>query len=92
MKKIILSAFAVCTLLFTACSSDDSGDDNGQECETCTINLLGEDVSTEICDNEDGTVTISTEGEEDQTTDLMGLSFAQFIATFETGGFECNQS
>jgi len=70
MKKIIYSIlFAATTLLTTTSCSDD--DDNNSDCLICD--------SGSACDNGDGTVTISIDGEEDVVLDLQeDLGFENF--------------
>jgi len=58
-------------------------------CRTCGIDLLGTVINSEYCDNGDGTITVTTEGQS-QTTDLNGATFAQFIAGLEQAGATCN--
>jgi len=52
MKKVILSAMLLASLVFTGCSDDD---DDSPSCKICSENT----VSVEICDNGDGTVTFT---------------------------------
>jgi len=73
MKKSILLFAFVGTIVFTSCSSDD---DNG--CESCT--LQGERI--ELCDNGDGTFTLTAVDEVDPTVteaQLLGLSPSEFV-------------
>lgn len=88
MKNIKMAILAIGLLGFAACSSDDDGDvvDN---CITCTFTVVVEDLVTEYCDNGDGTVTATTLGVE-ETVDLEGVSFDQFISAFELLGNTCN--
>jgi len=72
MRNLLYSAIAVLTFLTVACSSDDSADN----CVECTIAL----ASVEICDNGDGTATVSAAGES-EIIDLEGVDFD----TFATG-------
>ena len=78
MKKIIYSILFAATTLLTATSCGDD-DDNNSDCLVC------EEGS--VCDNGDGTVTISLDGEEDETLDLEELCFANF-AELEAVGCE----
>lgn len=87
MKRLFLFTAILTSLFFTACSTDDeSSDDNSQDCFLCTIEIeFGGDVQiteSEICDNEDGTVTITSEGQT-EVIDLEGNSFDDFIETFQ---------
>ena len=84
MKKLISSAVLIGVLAFSSCSSDDSKDDPSGECKTCEIFT----VTQEYCDNEDGSVTITTNGQE-EIEDLDGATFAQFIIGIELFG-TCN--
>ncbi|WP_106143814.1 hypothetical protein [Flagellimonas meridianipacifica] len=77
MKKIIFAFALLASIGFTGCSSDD--DSSSSNCTTCSITLLDITTSTEYCDNGDGTVTATTEGES-ETVDLEGISFDAFIA------------
>ncbi|MEP0131847.1 MAG: hypothetical protein ABJJ25_10855 [Eudoraea sp.] len=87
MKRIKIAILAIGVLGFTACSSDD--DEVVENCETCSLTILDEEVISEYCDNGDGTVTITTAGVE-QTEELEGATFDQFIAAFELLGATCN--
>ncbi|MFK7832182.1 MAG: hypothetical protein AB8B52_02795 [Winogradskyella sp.] len=91
MKKLILSFAVIATLGFTSCSDDDDNNDNGSDpCQTCNIDLLGTSLSTEYCDNGDGTYTITVFGEE-QVVDLGDdETFADVIAAVEAAGSACN--
>ena len=88
MKRIKIAILAIGVLGFAACSSDDN-DEVVENCETCSLSILDEEVISEYCDNGDGTVTITTAGVE-QTEDLEGATFDQFIAAFELLGATCN--
>ncbi len=87
MKKLFLPlTLAAAFFAFTACSSDDDSSSTG-DCVVCQLDLFGQMVSTEYCDNGDGTITI--DGEE--TEDLDGISFSDFISTQESFlGADCN--
>lgn len=86
----MLCLAVITSLIFTACSSDDDNNSEEQEtCETCDLDLLGTVISSEYCDNGDGTITITTEGLE-QTQDLDGATFEQFILALELAGASCN--
>ncbi len=78
MKKAIFTFTLLTALSFIGCSSDD---DNGpsSECTTCSITLLDVTTSTEYCDNGDGTLTATTDGQS-ETVDLEGVSFDVFIS------------
>lgn len=85
MKKIIASALLIGVLAFNSCSSsDDSKEESSSDCRTCEVFTL----TQEYCDNGDGTVTITTNGQE-ETEDLDGATFAQFILGIELLG-TCN--
>ena len=83
MKKIALSTFFAGLLLFNSCSSSDDENKPLEECQTCNLEILGESITSEICDNGDGTITEVEELDE-------GVTFAQFIAAFEEFGATCN--
>lgn len=88
MKKIILSFAVIAALGFTSCSSDDDnggGGDNGG-CQTCDLLI----VSTEFCDNGDGTYTTTVAGQSTTEDIPDGSSFADIIAAFEASGATCN--
>jgi hypothetical protein len=88
MKRIKIAILAIGVLGFAACSSDDN-DEVVENCETCSLSILDQEVVSEYCDNGDGTVTVTTAGVE-QTEDLDGATFDQFIAAFELLGATCN--
>ena len=81
--KHLLTALAVA--LLWSCSDDDNSD---QDCRTCYFEEVI--VVTRVCDNEDGTVTISLNGES-RTEDLEGLGFDEFIDQLETIGYSCDR-
>ncbi len=85
MKKVLFSALVLGLLFTTSCKSDDDNGDTAPTCETCEI--LG--ISSEYCDNGDGTMTVTTAGQE-QSVDLNGSSFADFVAALEASGATCN--
>jgi len=82
MKNLLTIALFATALVFTACSSDDDSTSSSNECKTCEIDLLGTLTSTEYCDNGDGTMTVTIDGQE-QTVDLEGATFDDFIAAVE---------
>ena len=85
MKKLISSALLIGVLALNSCSSsDDSKDESSSDCKTCEVFT----VTQEYCDNGDGTVTITTNGQ-GETEDLDGATFAQFITGIELFG-TCN--
>lgn len=87
MKKRILLPLFLGVLAFTSCKSDDDNNEPEQKCVTCEVPLIGD---TEYCDNEDGTVTVTVDGEE-TTTSLNGISFDNFIEALEQSGqISCN--
>ena len=89
MKKFILSFAVIAAIGFTSCSSDDDGGSNDGGCETCEFDLLGTTVSTEYCDNGDGTMDVTTEGTT-ETVDLEGQDYDTFISALESSGFTCS--
>ncbi len=72
MKKAILFMALATTVAFTSCSKDD---DNS--CDSCTAK--GETI--EICDNGDGSYTLTTSGGAETLTksDLAGLTPKQLV-------------
>lgn len=85
MKKIILSLAVIAAISFTACSDDD---DPQRTCQTCDLDFFGAVISSQYCDNGDGTMTVTIEGQE-EVVSLEGQSFSEFIAAFEEVG-TCN--
>lgn len=83
MKRLKIAILAIGVLGLSACGNDDN-DEVVENCQTCTIL----EVASEYCDNGDGTVTITTLGQE-QTEELGDATFDQFIAAFELLGV-CN--
>lgn len=77
LKKYLLGTSLLVSMAFsfTSCSSDDS--DDAKDCDSCTAQ--GQNI--EICDNGNGTYTLTAAGESDTVTeeDLGGLPPAQFI-------------
>lgn len=86
MKKVLFSALVVC-LAFTSCKKDDDG--GGKDCQTCKLAAQGTTVSSQFCDNGDGTIEITTAGQT-STQSLGGQTFSQFIASYELLGASCN--
>lgn len=86
MKKLLFIAL-VLALVVSSCKKDDDGDD--RTCNTCQLEILGTATITEICDNGDGTISVTQDGQT-QTTDLNGVTYAQYIAAFEQAGGSCN--
>ena len=82
---------AIGVLVFLACGNDDDDDNEAQQdCRICSFGLIvGEEVTAEYCDNGDGTITITANGEETTET-LDGASFSEFINAFELLGATCN--
>ncbi len=84
---MILTAAIISGLVFTGCSTDDSDDDNGQDCRLCTIEIefggVTESSETEVCDNGDGTITVvSEEATETVNLEEQGITFEEFIEAF----------
>lgn len=88
MKKLILGTLAIGILGFTSCGGNDNANPSN-DCQTCILSIFEETITSEFCDNGDGTITITTNGEE-ETESLEGLSFNEFIAAFEGFGATCN--
>jgi hypothetical protein len=90
MKKLILPVLALSLFVATSCSSDDDGGEAGNECQTCVVSALGIDLTTEYCDNGDGTIDATIEGQT-TTIDLPeGQSYSQYISAIESAGGTCN--
>ncbi len=74
MRKIILFLTASCFYII-GCSKDD----DSPECDSCTV--AGEKV--EMCDNEDGTYTLSYAGETEKVTqealDLLEVTAEDYL-------------
>ena len=80
MKKILLS-IVFFSLVMISCSSDE----DPSNCYQCDVNLSGEPANTVICDNDDGTVDVTSEGLT-KTIDLEGVSFEDFITAAQLLG------
>jgi len=87
MKRLKIAILAIGVFGFAACGNDDN-DEVIDNCETCSLSILDQEVVSEYCDNGDGTVTVTTAGVE-QTEDLDGATFDQFITALELIG-TCN--
>ena len=73
MKKVVLFMALAATVAFTSCSKDD---DDENKCESCTAN----DTKVEICENGNGTYTLTIGDEESDTIeDLGGLTPKQVV-------------
>ena len=88
MNKFILGPFLIMTLVFNACGGNDD-DGSSKECQTCNQEFAGEIITSEICDNGNGTFTITFNGEE-ETEDLNVATFEQIIAAYEEFGASCD--
>lgn len=68
MKKIILSIAMVTSIVFIACSDDDTPQ---KDCKTC-LNIAETGIDIEVCDNGNGTATVtsSIKGNEISTTTI----------------------
>lgn len=89
MKKLLLSVSLLAAFFaFTSCSSDDDSS-SANDCLVCDLELFGQATSTEYCDNGDGTVTVISMDQE-ETVDLEGNSFSDFISGIEALGATCN--
>ena len=92
MKISMNVLMAIVVLVFLSCSKDDDNNVQ-QECQICSIEFdeeLGEGATIEFCDNGDGTVTITVDGEE-ETESLDGASFNEFILALELFGADCQK-
>ena len=87
MKKIILSIAMFSTIYFTSCSNDDNV--ASQQCRTCELDALIAVITSEYCDNGDGTMTVTTQGES-EIVDLEGQTFDATISALEQIGATCN--
>jgi len=89
MKNLLFSAL-VFSLAFISCKKDDDGDDGNGGCQTCEQTISGVAISTEYCDNGDGTFTTTIQGGQSTTQSLGGAPFSAIITTAENGGATCN--
>ena len=87
-KQIMLIALFIGALSITSCSDSNDDQDSLDNCSTCTTLLL---LTTEHCDNGDGTVTVTSNGQE-ETVDLNGVTFAVYIEGVKLAlpGTTCN--
>jgi len=73
MKKFMLSALCAFVLVITSCGSDDDGG-NCRDCEVLSIPIS-------ICDNGDGTATVTGAGQSETNPIPEGMTFEQFAET-----------
>ena len=78
-KQIMFMALFVGALSITSCSDSNDDEVGMNDCQTCTTLLL---LTSEHCDNGDGTVTVNSNGQE-TTVDLKGVSFDVYITGVE---------
>lgn len=90
MKKSIFMTLAIGVLCSISCSKSDDDKKVLEDCQTCDLSLLGETFTSEICDNGDGTITITAFGQEEIEDLDEGVTFSQFISEFEQFGATCN--
>ena len=88
MKKVLFSALILGLVFTTSCNKDDDGGKK-KDCETCELDLMGTSLVSKFCDNGDGTMSVTVDGQT-ETTDLEGLTFEQFISSYEQSGATCN--
>ena len=82
---------AIITLGFTSCGSDDdSSDDNSNGCVICELTEEGITTESEICENEDGSFTVFSEGSSITFEESEGITFDQFVDFLEESGGSCN--
>lgn len=92
MKKI-LSITLLSTLALAAFSCSDSDDDssNSSNCKTCETAAAGVSVSTEYCDNGDGTMTTTVNGIlASDSIAIPGGNFNTYITGLQAAGVNCN--
>ena len=87
-KQIMLMVLFVGALSITSCSNSNDDESLMDDCQTCTTLLL---LTSEHCDNGDGTVTVTSNGQE-ETVDLNGVTFAVYIEGVKLAlqGTTCN--
>ena len=56
------------------------------DCQTCTHPTIS---TAEYCDNGDGSADVTIAGAT-TTIDLMNITFDDYIAALETGGYTCD--
>ncbi|TXK72619.1 hypothetical protein [Mesonia sp. HuA40] len=88
MKKIIFMALTAGVFAFTSCSSDDDGG-SSNDCQTCSLDFGDMSISSEFCDNGDGTITQIDEDGDETIVDLEGMSFQEYITAMEQTGMNC---
>lgn len=74
MKKLLLLLSFICVSVCIGCSNDE---DNENKCESCT----SANIAYELCDNGNGTYTLS-KGESTQTltdADLLGIPLKEYV-------------
>ncbi|NQX86121.1 MAG: hypothetical protein HRT67_09500 [Flavobacteriaceae bacterium] len=88
MKKLILPVLAFGIFAFTSCNSDDDSNDSENDCVTCDISS----ISTEYCDNGDGTATITAAGASQTITLPDGQSLSDYLDALDSSSDDvtCN--
>ena len=81
MKNFKIVLFSLGIILFVSCSSDDDSAEESK-CYDCSLELLGQFIDSEYCDNGDGTIDVTTQGVT-ETVDLEGTTFDSFISQVE---------
>jgi hypothetical protein len=81
MRKLVFSLMTVACLGFVGCSDDDD------KCASCSVDFLGTAITTEACDNGDGTVTVTILGETQVLTaeEPEGVCAAEYVQALEDG-------
>ncbi|WP_196885838.1 hypothetical protein [Aureivirga sp. CE67] len=87
--RVLVAVLAIGTLGFTSCSKDDDGDSNSaQNCYECKIEILGNSQVQNICENEDGTLTVTTQGISNTVEDT---TLDEYVSLQELVGAECTK-
>jgi len=84
MNKIIMTCLSVMLIGLVACG--------GGECTTCSGQdpFFGLEISSEACDNEDGTITVtSSVAGITQDTTFTG-TISAFVTENQAAGLDCN--
>ena len=81
MKKIILSMAMISAVAFASCSDSDNTPEEESKCKVCTLAI----ISTEVCDNGDGTLTVKVNGTEQTVT----AEYSDYVKALELAGATC---
>ncbi len=87
MKKTLLTAAILTVFAFSSCSSSEN---DNSDCQSCSGTIQGVNGSGTVCDNGDGTFTVTDSTGASETESMGGQDFETIISILESQGLTCN--